>query len=115
MLSPLRPHTRKVAGSTPAASTNTFVDGIRLCSEVFAAQGIPHVDLCIRGSVMTASPAPGRPSHVPISRLSLLNFVDVMIDVEVSSITPHKVAFWKDSAGLILGDNLFFLQQWSIQ
>jgi hypothetical protein len=32
------PHTRKVAGSTPAASTNTFVDGIRLYAEVFAVK-----------------------------------------------------------------------------
>ena len=89
-LLPLRPHTRKVAGSTPA-STKNVLEGIRLHAEVFAAHGIPHVDLCIRGSVVTASPAPGCPSHVPISRLSILKFVDVIIDVEVSSIPPQKV------------------------
>jgi hypothetical protein len=42
-LLPLRPHTRKVAGSTPAASTNTLVDGVRFCAEVLAAKEIPLV------------------------------------------------------------------------
>ena len=90
------PHTRKVAGSTPAASTNTFVYGIRLHAEVFAAQEIPNVNLRVCWGTATKSSTAGASLQLLHSRHSLLECSHLFSCHEIPSRELHAETNWDE-------------------